>query len=141
MGQQMPQTTQDGASTEAQPAAAKAVESTKATPASAPSSNSKGSGKGKKGKGKGKSSEAAIAQPTKEAPLPTKEFQGVLKSLSDKNGYGFIVNEEIKTIYERDVWVDSKDLPENCKISARLLFNITLSQKGHPQAHNVRAAP
>ena len=37
---------------------------------------------------------------------------GFLKSVSGKNGYGFIVCSEIQETFQRDVWVDSSLLPE-----------------------------
>jgi len=65
-------------------------------------------------------------------------FEGHLKSLSAKNGYGFIKCDEAKKLYDRDVWVDSDALPESVKVDSRVKFNITLSSKGHPQAKGIK---
>ncbi|CAE7246408.1 pab1 [Symbiodinium natans] len=99
-----------------------------------------GKGKGKPGKAKASSQESSGPMP--EAPPPDQEFVGYLKSKSEKNGYGFIVCSEIQERYQRDVWVDSEQLPEGVDPDSRaeLKFNVTLSTKGHPQAKNVALA-
>mmetsp|Transcript_56186 Transcript_56186/g.111668 ORF Transcript_56186/g.111668 Transcript_56186/m.111668 type:complete len:182 (-) Transcript_56186:175-720(-) len=100
------------------------------------------SARGKKGRGGGKEATAAEAMPPPsiEQPQAGKDYRGALKSLSDKHGYGFIFCEEAKQLYDRDVWVDSDALPESASLGARLIFHMTLSPKGHPQAQNVRMA-
>lgn len=94
-------------------------------------------GKGK-GKGKDKSTESTANKDAPPAPPANKEFEGTLKSLSKTNGYGFIQCDEIRRIYDRDVWVDSGKLVENVKVSDQLRFTISLSAKGHPQAQHLK---
>lgn len=110
--------------------------------AQASKEEAKGKAKGKgKIKGKGKTQEKS-APLLHEAPPPDKEFVGSLKSLSGKNGYGFIACAEIQELFHRDVWVDSALLPEGVDPDERtqLKFNVTLSAKGHPQAKDVKLA-
>lgn len=109
--------------------------------AQASKEEAKGKAKGKgKTKGKGKMQEKSV--PLHEAPPPDKEFVGSLKSLSGKNGYGFIACAEIQELFHRDVWVDSALLPEGVDPDERtqLKFTVTLSAKGHPQAKDVKWA-
>ncbi|CAK9065415.1 unnamed protein product [Durusdinium trenchii] len=111
--------------------------------AAASKEEAKGKAKGKsKAKGKGKTQEKPTTVVVAEAPPPDKEFVGSLKSLSGKNGYGFIACAEIQEKFHRDVWVDTALLPEGVEVEDRpqLKFNVTLSPKGHPQAKNVRVA-
>lgn len=62
----------------------------------------------------------AAAAPPPSAPVAAQEarpnlnqeYEGSLKSISAKNGYGFISCEETKAHYQRDVFVDSALLPE-----------------------------
>merc|ERR1712039_850796 len=72
----------------------------------------KGKGKGKKGKGKdgakgegkgkgkSKTKEKKEEKPTvpKDPPPPGKEFEGTLRSYSEKNGYGFIASDEAREL-------------------------------------------
>mmetsp|Transcript_15814 Transcript_15814/g.31047 ORF Transcript_15814/g.31047 Transcript_15814/m.31047 type:complete len:206 (-) Transcript_15814:30-647(-) len=76
--------------------------------------------------------------PTPPAPSPTKEYEGSLKSLSSRNGYGFIVCQEAHSVYGRDVYLPEENVPQGAEVRDRLKFTITLSSKGHPQALNVR---
>jgi len=73
-------------------------------------------------------------------PPPQKEYEGSLKSLSERHGYGFIACEEVHRIYGRDVYLPKDVVPENTKVLDRLRFMLTLSAKGHPQAKNVSIA-
>lgn len=98
------------------------------------SKKTKGKGKGKKGGGGAKE---VSSPPDVPAPAPDRVFQGTLKSLSAKNGYGFIECEESYGMYQRDVYVDSDQVSENVKKGAPLQFNIVLSAKGRPQAANI----
>lgn len=68
------------------------------------------------------------------------EFEGSLKSISGKNGYGFIVCQETFAIYSRDVYVDADVLPQNAKVADRLKFSVELNAKGHPRATTCRLA-
>jgi len=70
-------------------------------------------------------------------PPPEKEYEGSLKSISAKHGYGFIVCDETNRIYGRDVYLPKDAVPEGVKALDRLRFNLALSAKGHPQARNV----
>jgi hypothetical protein len=130
----------------------------------------KGKGKGKKGgekgggkgKGKSKSKEKKEDVPSvpKDPPPEGKEFVGTLRSMSEKNGYGFITSDEAKEIGQKsnwwyesdlknkdknnppkhDVYVDLDQLPKNAKEKDQLKFSIALSSKGQPQAQNVTLA-
>lgn len=62
------------------------------------------------------------------------EFEGSLKSLSAKNGYGFIVCAETARLYDRDIYVAKELLPEGVKVTDRLKFTVELNDKGHPRA-------
>jgi len=70
-------------------------------------------------------------------PPPEKEYEGSLKSISAKHGYGFIVCDETNRIYGRDVYLPKDAVPEGVKALDRLRFSLALSAKGHPQARNV----
>eukprot|EP00442_Polarella_glacialis_P008887 CAMPEP_0115142776 /NCGR_PEP_ID=MMETSP0227-20121206/60364_1 /TAXON_ID=89957 /ORGANISM="Polarella glacialis, Strain CCMP 1383" /LENGTH=467 /DNA_ID=CAMNT_0002551453 /DNA_START=113 /DNA_END=1516 /DNA_ORIENTATION=+ len=75
---------------------------------------------------------------TKVKPPAGKEFEGILKSISSKNGYGFIDCPETHALYGRDVFVDSALLPEGMQVKDRVIFSLALSEKGHPRATAVR---
>jgi hypothetical protein len=80
------------------------------------------------------------------------EYDGSLKSLSSRNGYGFIhwPENHTKKWYTlkhgdketaRDVYISSDLLPEGGKeIGANLKFTVSLNSKGHPQAKTCRLA-
>merc|ERR1711953_97259 len=67
-------------------------------------------------------------------PQPTREYEGSLKSLSQRHGYGFIACEEVRRVYGRDVYLPQDIVPAGAKVLDRLAFKIILSAKGHPQA-------
>jgi len=80
------------------------------------------------------------------------EYEGSLKSISNRNGYGFILcketcdmfreyDKEGKDIGGRDVYVDEGILPPGAERGSRLLFTIKANDKGHPQAVTCRLAP
>uniref|UniRef100_A0A7S2ALD1 CSD domain-containing protein n=1 Tax=Alexandrium andersonii TaxID=327968 RepID=A0A7S2ALD1_9DINO len=73
-------------------------------------------------------------------PPPDKDFEGSLKSMSARHGYGFIVCGESHRLYGRDVYLPADQVPEGAEVRDRLRFRITLSAKGHPQAANVSIA-
>merc|ERR1711920_130196 len=82
------------------------------------------------------------SQPVVMPPEPEqKEYEGSLKSLSAKHGYGFIACEEVYSIYGRDVYLPKDLVPEDVKVLDRLIFTVALSNKGHLQAKTVTAAP
>eukprot|EP00927_Polykrikos_kofoidii_P051049 TRINITY_DN44866_c0_g1_i1.p1 TRINITY_DN44866_c0_g1~~TRINITY_DN44866_c0_g1_i1.p1 ORF type:complete len:232 (+),score=31.90 TRINITY_DN44866_c0_g1_i1:76-771(+) len=81
----------------------------------------------------GKDGEVTVPTPPPPAPPPDKEFEGSLKSLSAKNGYGFIACDEIHKLYKRDVYFPRELVSEGVKVLDRIRFKITLSAKGHPQ--------
>jgi len=83
-------------------------------------------------------SAAAVSQSAKSQEVPSKEFEGVLKSISAKNGYGFITCTETRTLYNRDVFVDAVLLPEGVAANDKVTFTIELSEKGHPRATEVK---
>merc|ERR1712232_311662 len=67
-------------------------------------------------------------------PPPDKEFEGSLKSLSGRHGYGFIACEEVHRIYGRDVYLPKSLADDKFKVLDRIKFRVKLSEKGHPQA-------
>jgi len=71
----------------------------------------------------------------------SKEYEGSLKSLSGRNGYGFIVCSEAHAKYGRDVYIDKDTLPDNSKVAARLKFTVELNAKGHPKASSAKLVP
>eukprot|EP00747_Dinoflagellata_sp_TGD_P187193 gnl/TRDRNA2_/TRDRNA2_44728_c0_seq1.p1 gnl/TRDRNA2_/TRDRNA2_44728_c0~~gnl/TRDRNA2_/TRDRNA2_44728_c0_seq1.p1 ORF type:complete len:219 (+),score=36.89 gnl/TRDRNA2_/TRDRNA2_44728_c0_seq1:69-659(+) len=81
--------------------------------------------------------EKRLAERKSFEPPPDKEFQGSLKSLSSRHGYGFIACEETHKLYDRDVYIAKEDVPAEMKVLDRLRFRIGLSPKGHPQAKDV----
>lgn len=96
-------------------------------------------GKGEKAaKGRGKAKKGKEGASTASTPPTGKVFTGALKSLSTKNGYGFIDCKESHETYHRDVYVECGMVPEGTKLGTVLAFNIMLSAKGHPQAANVK---
>jgi RNA recognition motif-containing protein len=64
----------------------------------------------------------------------TKEYEGSLKSISAKNGYGFIVCAETHAIYGRDVYIEKDLLPEGANPKDRIRFTVALNNKNHPKA-------
>jgi len=72
--------------------------------------------------------------------LINKEYEGSLKSLSERHGYGFIACEETHRIFGRDVYLGKELVPEDLKVLDRLKFKVALSAKGHPQAQEVSKA-
>jgi len=64
----------------------------------------------------------------------SQEYEGSLKSISAKNGYGFIVCAETYSVYKRDVYIDQELLPAGAKPTDRLRFTVTINNKGHPKA-------
>merc|ERR1719506_728474 len=85
----------------------------------------------------GGDSSAAAAPSESAANL---EYEGSLKSVSAKNGYGFIVCAATHAIYDRDVYVDKEVLPEGSKPPDRVRFTVTLNGKGHPKAATCKLA-
>jgi len=73
-------------------------------------------------------------------PPPDKDFEGSLKSMSARHGYGFIVCQESHRLYGRDVYLPADQVPEGAEVRDRIRFRITLSAKGHPQATEVSIA-
>jgi len=67
-------------------------------------------------------------------PPPQKDFEGSIKSMSSKHGYGFIVCDEVHKLYGRDIYLPQEFVSEDMKVLDRVQFKLTLSKKGHPQA-------
>ena len=67
----------------------------------------------------------------------TREYKGVLKKMSTRNGFGFILCEELMALYRRDVYVDNSLLPEGVEAGTPLRFTFSLSDKHHPRAETV----
>jgi len=82
----------------------------------------------------------AAATAPAEAAATNLEYEGSLKSVSAKNGYGFIVCAATYSIYDRDVYVDKEVLPEGSKPPDRVRFTVTLNPKGHPKAATCKLA-
>jgi len=125
--------------------AARAAQMPSAAPQMTPeplADGGKDKSKGKKGKGKGKAKSERPDQPKSNVapPSPDKDFVGTLKSISEKNGYGFIECKEAYDSYGRDTWVDHKAIPSAAKVGDTLKFGVTLSEKGHPRAQKVSVA-
>lgn len=77
----------------------------------------------------------------KPPPDPNKEFEGHIKSLSEKHGYGFISCPETKSAYSRDVFVDLDECTaKGVGLNDKVKFNVHLSAKGHPRALNMKKA-
>jgi len=85
-----------------------------------------------------KEKEAAATNKPPPPEPPNKEFIGHVKSISAKNGYGFIICDETKSLYDRDVFVEQKTLPEDVEVKSKVAFSVELSEKGHPRATVVR---
>mmetsp|Transcript_28409 Transcript_28409/g.50534 ORF Transcript_28409/g.50534 Transcript_28409/m.50534 type:complete len:242 (-) Transcript_28409:150-875(-) len=67
------------------------------------------------------------------------EYVGTLKSLSSRNGYGFIECEETRKIFNRDVYIAESILPEGGKEKGtKICFTIGKNSKGHPTAKTAR---
>lgn len=82
-----------------------------------------------------------IKEIQKQEELLTKVFEGSLKSLSERNGYGFVVCEEVCSAFGRDAYLPKGAVPDGAKVLDRLRFTVVLSTKGHPQAANVERVP
>jgi len=61
-------------------------------------------------------------------------YEGSLKSISAKNGYGFVVCAETYNLYGRDIYIDKEILPEGAKPTDRIKFTVALNAKNHPKA-------
>jgi len=75
------------------------------------------------------------ASPTPAAPKQV--YQGLLKTFSAKSGYGFILCDELRNMYGRDVYVHQAELPQSVCCGAELQFTVRNNAKGQPQAHEV----
>lgn len=73
----------------------------------------------------------------------SQEWVGELKSISTKNGYGFITSPEIKKTYnDRDVYISMDLLPNgpDTKVGTKLKCIVGTNAKGHPQAKSCTVA-
>jgi len=78
------------------------------------------------------------------APTPTGPgpFEGIVKCIAAKGSaggdhtYGFVECEETRKIYGRDVFLHSNQATE-LEVGARVNFDVSLNQRGMPQAHNL----
>merc|ERR1719203_2612141 len=64
------------------------------------------------------------------APSASQEYEGSLKSVSSRNGYGFIVCKDTYDMYGRDVYVDGNVLPQGAARGSRLAFTVKVNAKG-----------
>jgi len=80
--------------------------------------------------------EASQAAP----PAPDREFEGTVKSVSERNSYGFISCEDVHALYLRDTYLPKELMPEGTKVSDQVIFKVGLSKKGHPQVIEIRKA-
>mmetsp|Transcript_30000 Transcript_30000/g.54663 ORF Transcript_30000/g.54663 Transcript_30000/m.54663 type:complete len:404 (-) Transcript_30000:107-1318(-) len=100
-----------------------------------------GKGAKAKKKGSGKAAAKEASKPTERVEVAAdKVFNGTLKSVSQRNGYGFLQSGEAWTLWGRDVYVDSEKelVPGGIKLNDEVTFNVVLSDKNHPQATNVK---
>lgn len=65
-------------------------------------------------------------------------YEGSIKSISAKNGYGFITCAETFALHKRDVYVDKELLPEGAKPGDRVFFTCNVNNKGQPRATTVQ---
>eukprot|EP00439_Symbiodinium_sp_Y106_P007943 s6880_g1.t1 len=90
----------------------------------------------------GTSSAKQPQAPATKPPAPLdKEFTGQVRSISAKDGYGFIICEETKSLYGRDVFVEPKlgeGVARGIEMQSKVAFTIELSEKGHPRATSVK---
>jgi len=73
-------------------------------------------------------------------PAPDREFEGSVKSVSERNSYGFISCEDVHALYHRDTYCPKELMPEGTKVADQVIFKIGLSKKGHPQVIEIRKA-
>merc|ERR1712232_565200 len=74
--------------------------------------------------------------PPPPAPPRDMQYEGSVKSLSERHGKGFIACEQVNRVYGRDVYIP-KEMVGDLKVLDRVRFTIQLSDKGHPQATSV----
>eukprot|EP00930_Biecheleria_cincta_P042691 TRINITY_DN29380_c0_g1_i1.p1 TRINITY_DN29380_c0_g1~~TRINITY_DN29380_c0_g1_i1.p1 ORF type:complete len:420 (-),score=71.70 TRINITY_DN29380_c0_g1_i1:947-2206(-) len=68
---------------------------------------------------------------------PCHYFEGVLRSFSAADGYGFVRSEELLTKYHRDAYISAANLPDGLSCGAHLLFSLAFNNKGQPQCRDV----
>lgn len=66
------------------------------------------------------------------------EFEGTIKSFSEKNGYGFIECEQIKTQHGKDVFLHHDQL-KGYRVGHKIKFTCVLTGKGAPQAKDLKS--
>jgi len=78
-------------------------------------------------------------------PAGPGQFEGTVKSIAAKGAsgaaggdhtYGFVECEETRKIYGRDVFLHSNQASE-LEVGVRVSFDVSLNQRGMPQAHNL----
>lgn len=69
-------------------------------------------------------------------PEEVPRYTGKIKSLSEREGYGFISCEELRAIHKRDVFVHSNQFG-NFEVGNQVSFVMTLNNVGHPQAYHL----
>lgn len=87
--------------------------------------------------GKGRKEDPKVEQKQLPPSLEGKTLEGRLKSISSKNGYGFLENAEVNTVYGRDVFVILELLPQEAKIDDRFAFTVGLNAKYHPKVDTI----
>lgn len=65
--------------------------------------------------------------------------EGVLRSFSAADGYGFVRSEELQTKFHCDAYISAAQLPAGLSCGARLLFSLAFNKKGQPQCQDVVA--
>lgn len=77
-----------------------------------------------------------------------KEYSGIIKRITDRNGYGFIECAELKGKWKddknpdgRDIYIAANLIPESCKeVNSKVKFTLSFNAKGHPQASSCSPA-
>jgi len=71
--------------------------------------------------------------------ITDRRHEGVLKSFNERNGFGFIENDELKGRYGNDVFVHHAQMG-NFRVGQALTFNVFLNKDEKPQAKDIRSA-
>mmetsp|Transcript_81448 Transcript_81448/g.143840 ORF Transcript_81448/g.143840 Transcript_81448/m.143840 type:complete len:452 (+) Transcript_81448:93-1448(+) len=66
---------------------------------------------------------------------------GTVKSFSQTTGFGFVACEEIQQVYQRDVYLDKSNIPQNWRVGQFVEFSVTFNNRSQPQAKRVNWEP
>jgi len=103
-------------------------------PGSGTSTGGTGDTSGSASRASGSAQVAAAAAPRK---------LGTLKSFSQGQGYGFISNEEVFQMHQRDTYFDKGQIPQgsNWHFGQTIEFSVFLNPRGQPQARDINWDP